>query len=527
MKALSNSKLLRSPYLEIALMVSSVVLSYFGLLILGAVPQQTADGMMSTLSIVWIQLAFFLLSVAIALISVIAGIGGGVIFTPIMLAFTGINSVVVRGTGLIVAMFSGLISTGIFIRKGLANYRMCLILTLCQGFGALAGAALAIKAAAGAGALGEGLMRAGLGLILIAIAVYFLVGGKKLEFPEVGRVDRFTSSLRLDSSYYEESEGSIRAYKVKKAGLGMALIFLVGLIGGFFGMGGGWAITPVLNMGMGIPLKLAAANSGVILGVGSCVSIWPYIYAGGIIPLFVLPWLAGQVIGGFVGSYVLAKIKVGTVRLILIGIMFFTSFGLVTKGLAVMGVMNNPPAIVQVIVFSVIIAGVIAAIVMQQRKRSAEPRTGEQQAAAESITKTEYTAPIPRSMTVYASIVHWITIIASIAALFIPILILINPQNNVLNPNGIFGAIFSGATPAEIWSMSETGSFPGAHYYLTMLSRSDSWAQLAINLGCSVGLWAIVPASFLQLFKEKDRLYGALGLVLALLIALSMTGIIG
>ncbi len=106
-----------------------------------------------------------------------------------------------------------------------------------------------------------------------------------------------------------------------RAPLGILLLFIVGLIGGFFGMGGGWAITPALNLGMGLPLKLAAANSGIILGIGSCVSIWPYIAAGSIVPLFVLPWLAGQVIGGFICSYALARIKVKVVRLILIGIM--------------------------------------------------------------------------------------------------------------------------------------------------------------------------------------------------------------
>ena len=54
----------------------------------------------------------FLLSVLIAVIAVIAGVGGGVIFTPILLAFTSIDTLIIRSTGLVVAMFSGLVSTG-------------------------------------------------------------------------------------------------------------------------------------------------------------------------------------------------------------------------------------------------------------------------------------------------------------------------------------------------------------------------------------------------------------------------------
>lgn len=369
---IKNSKWMKSPRLEIIIMVSSVIFSYIGLFIISANAENLTEGAMDASSVTWIMLAFFILSLAIAVISVIAGIGGGVIFTPIMLAFTSVNSVIVRGAGLIVAMFSGLISTGIFVKKGLSSFRLTVLLTLSQASGALAGAIVAVNATSAAGNLGEGLMRAGLGIILLLIAVYFFCGGKKLEWPEVKKIDRFTKWLGLEGEYYEESEEKYFKYKVKRAALGICLIFVVGFIGGFFGMGGGWAITPVLNMGMGVPIKLAAANSGVILGIGSCVSIWPYISAGAIIPFFVLPWLSGQVIGGFIGSYVLARIKVNTVRLILIGIMVFTSFGLLTKGLSLVGVIENPSPIVQVVLFTLVIMATIIAIIRENKSSKKE-----------------------------------------------------------------------------------------------------------------------------------------------------------
>jgi uncharacterized membrane protein YfcA len=372
-----QSKYLQSPWLESVIMVGSVILSFAGLGLLSLVlPGQVSSGEMANATVVLILFGFFLLSVAIAMISVIAGIGGGVIFTPIMLAFTGVNSVVVRGTGLIVAMFSGLISTGIFIKKRISNYRLCLILTLSQGFGALAGSTLAVSTAQSTGAFGEGLLRAGLGLILLATSVYFFLGGKRLEWPSIKKVGRLTRRLGLNGTYLEESMNTVLNYQVTRAPLGILLVFLVGVLGGFFGMGGGWAITPSLNLGMGLPLKLAAANSGVILGIGSCVSVWPYAFAGAIIPFFVLPWLAGQVIGGFIGSYVLARIKVRAIRLVLIGIMLFTSFGLVTKGLEVLNVMGSTPPVIQVGVFAFTTAGTIIAVFISFRK---EKKSNEKQ----------------------------------------------------------------------------------------------------------------------------------------------------
>ncbi|MCL2568261.1 MAG: sulfite exporter TauE/SafE family protein [Oscillospiraceae bacterium] len=368
-KQLLGSKYLQSPWREALIMGAAILISYFCLTVIAMGPRETAPGEMATASIVLILFTFFLLSTAIAVVGVIAGIGGGVIFTPIMLAFTDVNSLVVRGTGLIVAMFSGPLSTGVFTRKGLSNYRLSLVMTLSQGLGALVGATLAILTAAGAGVTGEGMLRLALGIILVALAAFFITGGKKLEWPEIGRIDSFTRRLRLGSRYYEESTGEIREYEVKRAPLGIVLLFLVGVLGGFFGMGGGWAITPALNIGMGVPLKLAAANSNVILSLGSCISVWPYVFAGGVIPLFVLPWMCGQAVGGLIGAYVLAKIKVAVVRVILIGIMVFTGFTLVTRGLEMVGLIGTVPAVVQVLVFLLTMAGVLFIIFAKHRKR--------------------------------------------------------------------------------------------------------------------------------------------------------------
>jgi hypothetical protein len=97
---------------------------------------------------------------------------------------------------------------------------------------------------------------------------------------------------------------------------------------------------------------------------------------------------------------------------------------------------------------------------------------------------------------------------------------------NVLNPNKVFSAIFSGAKPDAIWGMASTGIFPGAHFYLRHISSPDAWAMLGINLGCSVGLWGLVPAVMYQAVKEKNWFEAIAGLCLILLILFSMLGIL-
>jgi len=117
-----------------------------------------------------------------------------------------------------------------------------------------------------------------------------------------------------------------------------------------------------MNMIMGVPLKVAAACSGVLLGMGDCIAVWPYLLKGAIIPLFVAPWLVGQVLGGITGAHLLIKIKAGFVRFILIGLLFFTSFALITKGLYKLDVIGEVPIAVNGGVFLVIIIAVVLAI---------------------------------------------------------------------------------------------------------------------------------------------------------------------
>ena len=343
-------KMLKSPWIEINVMLLVLILSYVALAFF-TWGTETPPGQMSGGAIWGWLFGFFFLSFAIAMVAVVGGIGGGVLFTPFMLAFTGVDSLIVRATGLIVAMFSGLISTGPFMRGGLANLRICIFCAAAYGIGAFGGAQGAIYVAKHLGEAGEGAVRILLGVILCSLAVYFVVGGKKIEYPEVKKVDKFTGWLNMSQPYYEVSLGKVIDYPLTRAAWVLGAIIGVGLLSGFFGLGAGWAIVPAQNLIMAVPLKVAAANSGVLLGMGDCIAVWPYLLMGAIIPLFAAPWLVGQVLGGLLGSMILIRVKAGFVRFLLIGFMFFACFGLLTKGMNMLGWIGKVPVWVNGLVF--------------------------------------------------------------------------------------------------------------------------------------------------------------------------------
>ena len=315
---------------EMAVLLLFVVAAY---IVMGVFSKVEGTDVLSSSSIWLIVAGSFVLSTAIAVFAVLAGIGGGVVFTPLMLGFTSIDSLVIRSTGLVVAMFSGLISTGPFMRKGLSNIKLVAYGAAPICGGAAIGAAGAIAMQQAMGVTGDALVRLLLGLIIGFCCFLFIRGGTKYEFPEAKHEDKLSRKLGFSFSYWEESLGKEVHWRNQRVLIGGLLLFGVGLMGGFFGLGGGWALTPVLNIVMATPLKVAAASSGVLLAVSDGTAAWRYITYGALIPVFAAPWMLGQVVGGFIGANLLSRIRVSIIRYLVIFILGFSALKLIVRAI--------------------------------------------------------------------------------------------------------------------------------------------------------------------------------------------------
>jgi len=80
------------------------------------------------------------------------------------------------------------------------------------------------------------------------------------------------------SEFWEESLGYVVRCGVGLTAWGLAAAFGVGLVSGVFGVGGGWALVPVFNLVMGLPLKVAVACSETTIALGDAAAT--YLSAG-------------------------------------------------------------------------------------------------------------------------------------------------------------------------------------------------------------------------------------------------------
>ena len=283
-------------------------------------------------------IAFFFIVLAICIVigvvAVLGGVGGGVIFTPLFMGFTPIDSMVVRATGLFVAMCGSLIAARPFLLKGLANIRVIFFAAVPYSTCAVVGALMAGWIDRSMGETGDAVIKLMLGILVIGIGGLILFGGSKTEYPEVKDVDGFTARMGLAMSYWEQSLDKIVHYKVKRAPLGLLLFCFVGLISGLFGLGAGWAMVPTFNMAMLMPLKVAAATSKVLIGVGDTAAVWPYLNHGAILPLLAVPAMIGLVLGTIIGSKIMLRIKAGPIRYLIIIVMIFSGGKLILDGVS-------------------------------------------------------------------------------------------------------------------------------------------------------------------------------------------------
>ena len=267
----------------------------------------------------------FVATFIMGIIAVLGGVGGGVLFVPIISGFFPFHLDFVRGAGLLVALAGALAAGPGLLRSGLASLRLAIPVALIASSCAIVGAMVGL-------ALPTNVVQICLGVTILGICILMLTA-KKSTVPDVPKADKLSSILKIYGVYREESTGETINWKVHRTPIGLALFVLIGVMAGMFGLGAGWANVPVLNLLMGAPLKISVATSKFLLSITDTSAAWIYMNQGCVIPMMVVPSLVGIMLGSFIGVRILKVIKPTFVRWMVIGILAFAGLKALSKGL--------------------------------------------------------------------------------------------------------------------------------------------------------------------------------------------------
>jgi len=270
-------------------------------------------------------IVLFIVTFIMGILAVLGGVGGGVLYVPIISGFFPFHLDFVRGTGLLVALSGALAAGPGLLKMNLASLRLAIPVALIASTCAIIGAMIGL-------ALPTNIVQISLGATILGICVLMLTA-KKSELPDVPKADRLSSALNICGVYQEASTGEIIDWKIHRTPLGLAMFILIGIMAGMFGLGAGWANVPALNLLMGAPLKISVATSKFLLSITDTSAAWIYMNKGCVIPMMVVPSLVGIMLGSFIGVRLLKIAKPTFIRWMVITILAFAGAKALSKGL--------------------------------------------------------------------------------------------------------------------------------------------------------------------------------------------------
>jgi uncharacterized protein len=223
--------------------------------------------------------------------------------------------------GIIATSTTGAIS---YVRGQITNMRLGMAMETLTAVGAIFGGLTAAL-------LNREVLSAVFCAVLLLMACYIIYkqrqkGPRATQLEEVGL---------FGGQYYDPSLKQEVGYRVRRLPIGLAASLLAGNISGLLGIGGGPIIVPAMTVGMGVPMKAAAATSNFMIGVTGCASAYIYYMRGTIDPLLAVPIALGVMVGAFFGSRLAPKVNNAQLSTALAVILLILA---VQMGLAALGV---------------------------------------------------------------------------------------------------------------------------------------------------------------------------------------------
>lgn len=221
------------------------------------------------------------------LLGALFGLGGGIIFVPVLMLVFGLAPTEAVAISLIGIIAGSVGASTVFIDRGLSNVRLGLLLEITTATGAIIGAMVATM-------LEEWLLMVIFSVIVIYSGIRMILNPEKV-------VDASgDDGSGLSFEYNDESRGERIGYRVQNVRGGMAMCTVAGMISSMTGVGGGAVKVPVMNLYMHIPMKAASSTSSYMIGITAFSGAMTYFLGGQVL----LEYAAGVAIGAFVGSLV-------------------------------------------------------------------------------------------------------------------------------------------------------------------------------------------------------------------------------
>jgi hypothetical protein len=233
----------------------------------------------------------------------LTGLGGGVIVTPVLTLFLGVDLHYAIGASLVSVIATSSGAAAAYVRDGYSSIRIGMFLEIATTIGAVFGAFL-----------GAHIPTTALGVIFGIILLQSAWQASREQKAGAAPLppDPLASRLQLNGAY-RTSKG-LEHYQVHRVKTGFGLMFGAGTVSGLLGIGSGSLKVIAMDQAMQIPFKVSTATSNFMIGVTAAASASLYLSRGYVDPDIVFPVMLGVLTGSLIGAKFLPRLPVLLLR---------------------------------------------------------------------------------------------------------------------------------------------------------------------------------------------------------------------
>lgn len=255
------------------------------------------------MSVLTFTLILLLGAYCAGLLGSLTGLGGGVVIIPLLTLCFGVDFHYAVGAALVSSIATSSGSGSAYVKEGITNIRLGMVLEIATTMGAVAGAVVAIW-------MNNSVISIIYGGVLVLTAVMQQVKHSRHEHV-VG--SRLAKRLKLFGTF-PQKDGTKQYYELTNVGGGFAVMLLAGMLSGILGIGSGVLKVIAMDGIMKVPFKVSTTTSNFMMGVTACASAVVYIQRGNIVPGIAFPVLIGVLFGALTGAKLLKRLDVSLLR---------------------------------------------------------------------------------------------------------------------------------------------------------------------------------------------------------------------
>jgi uncharacterized membrane protein YfcA len=250
------------------------------------------------------------------------GLGGGVVVVPVLALGLGVDIKYAIGASLVSVIATSSGAAAAYVKEGYSNIRIGMLLEIATTLGAILGAFLATHVA-------THIIAVIFGLVLIHSALQTVVNAGPDSGPPI-ESDSLAKRLRLAGDY--PLHGGRQKYGVRNVPAGFGLMFGAGALSGLLGIGSGALKVIAMDRAMKIPFRVSTTTSNFMIGVTAAASAGVYLSRGYIDPRVAMPVMLGVLLGAFLGTKVLMRVRVRTLRFVFAVVIFALAVEMIVNG---------------------------------------------------------------------------------------------------------------------------------------------------------------------------------------------------